>query len=152
MSARSESRLLGSHDIKSKELTFCEHNFDNWTKSSTILVRQGQVPSRSPNLLSSQNFSRLPFLAGERGKCFRESNLTGFWKLFWNTRLRFENSGKIHGMGLDLSVRGSTVPAAFNRGNRTKDQNVLDLVKSSKLCSILNAQRIQACAMRFCKM
>ena len=26
-------------------------------------------------------------------------------------------------MGLDLSVRGSTVPAAFNRGNRTKDQN-----------------------------
>jgi hypothetical protein len=29
---------------------------------------------------------------------------------------------------------------------------VLDLVKSSKLCSILNAQRIQACAMRFRKM
>ena len=68
-------------------------------------------------------FSRLPFLAGERGKCFRDSNLTGFWKLFWNTRLHFENCGKIHGMGLDLSVRGSTVPAAFNRGNRTKDQN-----------------------------
>ena len=33
-------------------------------------------------LLSSQNFSRLPFLAEERGKCFPDSNLTGFWKLF----------------------------------------------------------------------
>ena len=33
---------------------------------------------------------------------------------------------------------------------RTK--NVLDLVNSSKSCSILNAQRIQACAMRFYKM
>ena len=123
MSARSESRLLGSHDIKKQEeLTFWEHSFDNWTQPSTILIRQGQVPSRSPNLLSSQNFSRLPFLAGERGKCFRDSNLTGFWKMFWNTHFRFENSGKIHGMGLNLSVRGSTVPAAFNRGNQTKDQ------------------------------
>ena len=109
-----------------------------------------EISSPLLGVVTRAKISRLPFLAEERGKCVRDSNLTGFWKLFWNTRLRFENCGKIHGMGLGLLVRGSTVPAAFNRGNRTKDQKiVLDLAKSSKSCSILNAQRIQACAMRF---
>ena len=137
---------------KVKELTFCEHNFDNWIKSSTILIRQGQVPSRSPNLLSSQNFSRLPFLAGEKEEnAFAIQTWPDFGKCFEILASILKIAGKSMGWGSTCryEVRPFLPPLTGVIEPRTKI--VLDLVKSSKLCSILNAQRIQACAMRFCK-
>ena len=100
-------------------------------------------------LLSSQNCSRLPFLAEERGKRFRDSNLTGFWNCFEILASVLKIAGKSMGWGSTCryEVRLFLPPLTGVIEPRTKI--VLDIVKSSKLCSILNAQRVQACAMRF---
>ena len=71
-------------------------------------------------MLSSQNFS--PPLR-ERNE-FRESNLTKVLKIVLkiNSTSVLKICGKILWNGIRLSVRGSTVPGAFTRGNWTKDQ------------------------------
>ena len=60
----------------------------------------------------------------EKRNYFARSHLTLIWKYLENlTRLRFEiYCGKKWRDGIRSSVRGSTVPGAFTRGNRTKDR------------------------------
>ena len=140
MSARFKSRLLGSHDIMKVKADIPWNTILTiWTKSSTQLIRRRQVPSRSPNLLSSQNFY------------FLRVKLT-FEKDFENNLASVLKCGIIPKNGTRLSVWGSTVPGAFSRGNWTKDQSTALLCSTCQNHILIpKCTKNQACAMNFWK-